>query len=139
MKDFFNRYDIDAGFYFSDHGYDVWLGNARGNTFSRNHTKLSPSAAEFWNFSWHEIGIYDLPAMIDYILFETKQNQLSYIGHSQGVTAAMVMLSSKPEYNEKIRVMHAMTPPIIFRYNHPLFPVEVFKGMSVTHLEVNGF
>lgn len=32
------------------------MGNARGNTFSRNHVSLLPSGTAFWDFSWHEIG-----------------------------------------------------------------------------------
>ncbi|XP_055301156.1 lipase 3-like [Sitodiplosis mosellana] len=80
----------------------VWIANARGNSFSRNHTKLNPDEEQFWEFSWHEIGFFDLPAMIDYVLMQTGQKQLIYIGHSQGVTSAFVMLSERPEYNEKI-------------------------------------
>lgn len=36
----------------ADRGYDVWLGNARGNTYSRNHTKWNPDVdkKEFWDF-----------------------------------------------------------------------------------------
>ena len=111
-----------AGFYFADRGYDVWLGNARGNTFSRNHTTLDPNwDQQFWEFTWHEIGVYDLPAMIDFILEKTNQSQLSYVGHSQGTTSAFVMLSTLPEYNDKIKVLHGMTFPIIFKYNSPIF------------------
>ncbi|XP_053613957.1 lipase 3-like [Plodia interpunctella] len=90
-------------------GYDVWLGNARGNVHSRRHTTLSPEGKEFWDFSWDEIGRYDLPAMIDYVLDATNRAQLSYIGHSQGTTSFFVMGSERPEYNDKIKKMIALS------------------------------
>jgi lysosomal acid lipase/cholesteryl ester hydrolase len=66
-----------------DAGYDVWLGNARGNVYSRTHTTLDPDhSPEYWNFSWHEIGTIDLPAMIDFILEKTGNEKLQYIGYS---------------------------------------------------------
>lgn len=68
----------------ADQGYDVWIGNARGNKYSRSHTYLDPdSGVDFWDFTWHQIGIYDIPAMIDYVLEQTGQEDLFYIGHSQ--------------------------------------------------------
>lgn len=60
--------------------------------------------------SWHEIGIKDLPALIDYILLTTGEQKLTYIGHSQGNTAFWVMASEKPEYNTKIKSIHALGP-----------------------------
>jgi len=35
-----------------ERGYDVWLGNSRGNSYSRDHIKLDPNGKEFWDFSW---------------------------------------------------------------------------------------
>ncbi|XP_023246197.1 lipase 3-like [Copidosoma floridanum] len=98
------------GFFLADAGYDVWMGNARGNRYSRVHKCLSTKQKKFWKFSWHEIGIYDLPAMIDYVLNTTNNKDLSYIGHSQGSTSFLVMLSERPEYNDKIRVMFSLAP-----------------------------
>ncbi|CAH0404644.1 unnamed protein product [Chilo suppressalis] len=94
----------------SEAGYDVWMGNARGNTYSRSHVFLHPSSSSFWKFSWHEIGYYDLPAMIDYIIKETGVPKIHFIGFSQGTTAFWVMTSTRPEYNEKIVAMQALAP-----------------------------
>ncbi|XP_011702600.1 PREDICTED: lipase 3-like [Wasmannia auropunctata] len=94
----------------ADDGYDVWLGNSRGTTNSKNHTYLSIQSAEFWDFSWHEMGMHDLPAMIDYILYQTGQEQLFYVGFSQGTTQFWVLMSLKPEYNKKIKLMSALAP-----------------------------
>lgn len=100
----------------ADLGYDVWMGNARGNRYSRNHTTRKPDGNRrerqlFWQFSWHEIGIYDLPAMIDYVLTMNNDfEKIHYIGHSQGTTAFFVMASQRPEYNDKILLMNALAP-----------------------------
>ncbi|XP_022823996.1 lipase 3-like [Spodoptera litura] len=94
----------------ADLGYDVWLGNARGNKHSRKHAVFDPTDERFWDFSWHEIGVYDLPAMIDYVLNVTEQPSIKYVGYSQGTTSFFVMMSERPEYNEKISVMIALSP-----------------------------
>lgn len=100
----------------ADAGYDVWMGNARGNTHSRKHVTMSPDSKEFWNFSWHEIGIYDLPAMIDYVTTFTGQPKIQYAGHSQGTTSFFIMASLRPEYNDKILSAH-MLAPVAFMSN----------------------
>ncbi|XP_031635022.1 lipase 3-like [Contarinia nasturtii] len=107
--------NISPGYYFAQHGFDVWLGNARGNTFSRNHTSLDPDEGEFWQFSWHEIAMNDLPAMIDFILYRSNHNQLIYGGHSQGGTTIFALLSERPEYNKKISLVHAIAAAVYLK------------------------
>ncbi|XP_012153789.1 gastric triacylglycerol lipase [Megachile rotundata] len=98
------------GYILADAGYDVWLGNNRGNIYSKNHISMAPSNRRFWDFSYHELGVYDLPAMIDYVLNCTKREKLFYIGHSQGTTQFWVMMSQKPTYNAKIQLMVGLAP-----------------------------
>lgn len=62
----------------------MWLPNSRGNRYSRNHTTLSPESSAFWQFSFNEMGRFDIPNTIDYILAQTQQTSLFHIGHSQG-------------------------------------------------------
>lgn len=102
--------NVALGFYLAQCGYDVWLGNARGSRHSMKHPIYSPDSKEFWQFSWHEIGYYDLAAMIDYILAVNRASQLFFIGHSQGTTTLLVLLSTRPEYNYKIAQAHMMAP-----------------------------
>ncbi|XP_062551579.1 lipase 1-like [Armigeres subalbatus] len=110
----------------SDAGYDVWLANARGNRYSRNHTNYTPNMNKFWDFSWYEIGIYDLPKIVDYTLNVTDKEKLHYIGHSQGTTVFLVMCSERPEYNEKIVLAQELAPVAYLEHmNSPLLKVLV--------------
>ncbi|XP_059614536.1 lipase 3-like isoform X2 [Phlebotomus argentipes] len=113
--------DIALGYLLSDQNYDVWMGNARGNRYSRSHIALNPESRDFWLFSWHEIGIYDLPVTIDYVLEITGHSSLFYCGHSQGSTSFWVMMSELPEYNSKIILMQSFAP-VAFMAN-PRSPV----------------
>ncbi|CAG5076711.1 Similar to Lip3: Lipase 3 (Drosophila melanogaster) [Cotesia congregata] len=102
--------DKDLAFILADQGYDVWIGNVRGNSYCRSHQELSTSDRDFWKFSYHEIAIFDVAEMIDYVLNETNEKSLTYIGHSMGSTVSLVLLSEKPEYNEKIKLLFNLAP-----------------------------
>ncbi|OQR67559.1 gastric triacylglycerol lipase-like [Tropilaelaps mercedesae] len=55
----------------ADRGYDVWLGNVRGNTYGRQHVNISPDDRAFWEFTFDDFIAIDVPTMIDYILEKT--------------------------------------------------------------------
>lgn len=88
------------------------MGNARGVINSRNHVSLNPDnpadKKDFFDFTFEDIGMKDLPAMIDYVLDFTRKSQLHYIGHSQGGTTFLVLNSMLPGYNQKIASAHLL-------------------------------
>lgn len=65
----------NLGFALAKNGFDVWLGNFRGNRYALEHKTLDPKDTEFWDFSLDEFIDYDLPSTIDYILAETGQGK----------------------------------------------------------------
>ncbi|KAI0453320.1 Alpha/Beta hydrolase protein [Xylaria acuta] len=93
-----------------EHGFDVWLGNNRGNKYSKKSIRSSPNSIKFWNFSIDEFAFYDIPDSIQYILDATKQPSLSYIGFSQGTTQAFASLSVNPKLNDQVNVFIALAP-----------------------------
>lgn len=98
-------------FEMANRGYDVWMSNSRGSTYSLNHTRFQyQSDWRYWDFSFHEIGLFDLPAQIDYILEKRQRKSLAYIGHSQGNLAMFVLQSLHPEWALKVKPFIAMAP-----------------------------
>ena len=81
-----NENHLAPAYILAKKGYDVWLGNTRGNKHSRNHMKLDPDfsqdEADFFDISFEEMGDHDYPAMIDYVLAKTGRKKLAFIAHS---------------------------------------------------------
>ncbi|XP_075229963.1 lipase 3-like [Lycorma delicatula] len=117
-------------FILADNGYDVWLGDQRGNVNSQAHNKYDVDSKIFWDFSFHEFGVYDLPAFIEKILDITKVSQLSYIGYSLGASEFLIMGSERPEYLEKVKVSILLAPffnPPSISQSHILHTINLFS------------
>ncbi|XP_025266697.1 lipase 1 [Camponotus floridanus] len=80
----------------ADQGYDVWLGNVRGNIYSKAHISLSPSTSTFWNFK--------------------SQPLHTSIGHSMGATSFFIMASERPKIAQMVQMMVGLAPAVFMNY-----------------------
>lgn len=102
--------ELSLAFELSKRGYDVWLGNSRGNKYSREHTSLERSSKKYWDFSIDEIAKYDFPSSVNFILSNTGMSTLAYVAFSQGSTQGFASLSRNAELGKKISIFIALSP-----------------------------
>lgn len=102
--------DHNLPFLLYDLGFDVWMGNNRGNKYSQKHLKYHISTEAFWDFSLDEFALYDIPDTINYILETTRARYLTYIGFSQGTAQAFASVSINPDLSNKIDQIIAISP-----------------------------
>ncbi|KAL6067301.1 Hydrolase, alpha/beta fold domain containing protein [Balamuthia mandrillaris] len=119
-------------FILSTHGYDVWMGNSRGNRYSREHISLSVDQDAFWQFNRDHL-VEDAAASIDYILETTKQKHLTYIGHSQGTNIAFALLTSRPSFRSKLNLFVALAPAVYVQ-NHKSKMLSYLSGIKTDRL-----
>ncbi|XP_063368177.1 lipase member K-like [Cydia amplana] len=116
-------------------GYGVWVGNNRGNLYGRKHVTLNPDKdEEFWEYSFHDIGYYDLPATIDFIREKTNSDSILTVGHSQGTTAHFVLTSTRPEYNDRIKLFVALAPIAYLNNLEPPVSIAAAAGPAIAVL-----
>ncbi|KAG6594137.1 Lipase member M [Phytophthora cinnamomi] len=119
-------------FVLADAGYDVWLGNNRGTTWSNQHVTYTTDDDEYWAFSWQEMALYDMPAMINYVLDTTGHSTLSYVGHSEGTMQAFAGFSVSQDLAKKVSYFGALAP--VAYLGHITSPI--FELMADTYLDI---
>jgi pimeloyl-ACP methyl ester carboxylesterase len=115
-----NTKEQSPGFIFADAGYDVWIAEYRGTIYSLRHDVYNHQQKEFWNFTYEELGMYDTPAMIDYVINETGHSQIYLLLQHSAAVPAMIALSKRPEYNSKIKLIVGLSPIISLKYGNSL-------------------
>lgn len=114
-----NHAHKSPAFVLAMNGYDVWLGNNRGGLYSRRHVNLDPDVdtEEFFNYSFVELGKYDLPAMLDFVRRVTNVEKVTYIAHSQGTTQMFFALAEMQEQMaERINLFIALGPVVTLNH-----------------------
>ncbi|XP_021951697.1 lipase member K isoform X2 [Folsomia candida] len=104
--------DKALAYMLADRGYDTWMLNSRGCTYSKGHETLSAQDKEFWDFSFHEMGTMDVPAVIDHILATTGHPNLYYVGHSLGNTKLMIAINEDENLVGKVKLLVCFAPAV---------------------------
>ena len=100
-------------------GYDVWLGNNRGNRYSHKHDRLAPDCDAYWDYCLDELARYDVPALVDYVLCICSSGQktpavskLAYCGFSNGTAQGFAALALHPGLSQRIGCFIALSPAV---------------------------
>lgn len=75
---------------------------------------------QFWNYSFHEIGVYDIAAQVDYVN-RFRNQKIIYVGFSLGTTTAAIYSSTYPEIAENKVKIFIKLAPFIFTNGMSLF------------------
>ncbi|KAH9413527.1 Alpha/beta-hydrolase lipase region [Dermatophagoides pteronyssinus] len=125
------------GFTLAACGYDVWLPNSRSGHYSVGHIKLDSSRDPlYWKFSLTELALYDILAVVEFVLRTTGHKSLGYIGHSLGTDQMFALQSLIPESGRLFKPFIALAPVAylggiwsIARFGVPLEPLlRAFPG-----------
>ncbi|CAL5377433.1 unnamed protein product [Camellia sinensis] len=85
---FLDSVNQSLGYILADHGFDVWAGSVRATRWSHGHVSLSEKDKEFWDWSWEELALHDLPAMLRYVN-KISNSKVFVVGHSQGTIMSL--------------------------------------------------
>lgn len=109
----------------ADSGYDVWLGNFRGNKYSRRHVKLDPDAdSEYWDFSIDQLIKFDLKAIFSLVIKVTRYQRVVYVGHSMGGGSLLAAATRAPEfYARHVKAFVGLAPATRSIYAHAILKI----------------
>lgn len=111
-----------------DDGHPLFMMYARGTEYSRQHETYAATSAEFWDFTWEEIGNYDVAACLDYVYTLTgKKSNLS--GYSMGTTEILAAMTLQYDFfKERTNKVALMAPCTVTSAD--MYPKTVFNAAT---------
>ncbi|XP_017777774.1 PREDICTED: lipase member J-like [Nicrophorus vespilloides] len=108
----------------SDMGYDVWLGNNRGNFYTSSINGEDKAERSYWNFTLDDMAIYDLPPVFELIANVTKKpGELIYLGHSAATTEGMIYNIRMKDHSKKHIKAFIFVGPVAYINNTPFMKI----------------
>lgn len=83
--------EISLAAYLQSRGWDVWVPGLRGDRGSQAPDRRGAST-----YSFDDIAMHDVPAIVDTVLQESGQSQLYWVGHSMGGMLLYTALTRDP-------------------------------------------
>ncbi|KAG8650763.1 hypothetical protein MANES_07G070900v8 [Manihot esculenta] len=105
---FLDSPEQSLGYILARQGFDVWVGNVRGTFWSYGHVSLSEKDKNFWDWSWQELALCDLSAMMHHI-YSTTNSKILVVGHSQGTIMSLAALT-QPNIAEMVEAAALLCP-----------------------------
>merc|ERR1712232_769057 len=116
----------------SDAGYDVWLGNNRGNIFSVHNERMDINTPEFWDaIDFDQMAELDVPAIIGYVTKTTGAPKMHWVGHSMGGGVLVEALALDPSLKDRLSTSALLAPGV----HMANLKVGLLKTMVATHMD----
>merc|ERR1719486_682376 len=116
----------------SDAGFDVWLGNNRGNIFSVHNDIMDINSVEFWDaIDFDNMAKLDVPAILQYVRKATGASKVHWVGHSQGGAQLIQALALDPSLKDQLSTIALLAPALnVAHMNVPLL-----NGLAHSHMD----
>lgn len=134
-----NNPNESLAYILADAGFDVFLGNVRGNTYSLRNSRYPVTSKEFWQLVDYDLMIsIDLPTMVENALRVANASQLVYVGHSQGTVMGFGAFSTNRDIASKVSLFVALAPVAYVSHQSSLLLTYLAKLNLATWLALFG-